>query len=332
MVKLLITLVLATVGAGISAIDMVIRKQAGQPKATLWIAPVIAWGVLFVGWVFIFWQNNFHITTPVVMVSLAYLAVVATVYNLFRTGAAAVAPNDEDDGDASWGRPIGARGELEREKKTLLKAIKEAEFDQQMGKLSKADAEQMIRTIRARAIEVIKEIERLDAGAEGSVRDRIEREVKARLEISAVIDRKAAAVEKKKEDKAAKSKKGKAETKQADKPPPTMDEVVAVADELLAKAAKAEKADDKDAETRTEKADAKAEKVDDKSDAKDEKADAKSDDTDANAETKAEDKSDAKAEKAGATNGDANHADAKTEGDAMPDPVAKTSDTREARS
>jgi hypothetical protein len=278
-------LVLAVVGAGISAIDMVLRKQSGQPKATLWIAPAIAWGVLVVGWVFIFWQNNFHVTAPVVMVSLAYLAVVATVYNLFRTGAAAVARNEEDDGGASWGKPIGARGELEREKKTLLKAIKEAEFDQQMGKLSKADAEQMILTIRARAIEVIKEIEQLDAGAAGSARDRIEREVKARLEISAAVDRKAAAVEKKREDKA-KGKKGKGGAVKAD-------------------------------------------------DAKADAAHARADDAKADKAEKSDEDNKAAGKSRAAGNGDANHADqadAKTEGDAMPDPVASTSDAQEARS
>ncbi len=75
------------------------------------------------------------------------------------------------------------RDELEREKRTLLKAIKEAEFDHGMGKLSKRDADEMIATYRARAIEVIKELERLEAGEAGTVRERIEREVKARLEL-----------------------------------------------------------------------------------------------------------------------------------------------------
>ncbi len=137
--------------------------------------------VLVVGWGFIAWQNNFHVTPPLVFVALGYLAVVLTTYNLWRTGAAAVAHNDEDDGDASWGKPTGALGELDREKRTMLKAIKEAEFDQAMGKLSRADAEQMIQMYRARAIEVMKEIEQLELGAAGTVRERILREVKARV-------------------------------------------------------------------------------------------------------------------------------------------------------
>jgi hypothetical protein len=137
--------------------------------------------VLVVGWLFIGWHNRFHITPPLVFVGLGYLAVVLTTYNLWRTGAAAVAPNDEDDGDASWGKPTGALGELDREKRTMLKAIKEAEFDHAMGKLSKVDAEQMIGMYRARAIEVMKEIEQIELGAAGTVRERIMREVKARV-------------------------------------------------------------------------------------------------------------------------------------------------------
>ena len=137
--------------------------------------------VLVVGWLFIAWQNEFHVTPPLVFVGLGYFAVVMTTYNLWRTGAAAVAPNEEDDGDASWGKPTGALSELDREKRTMLKAIKEAEFDHAMGKLSKADVDQMIGMYRARAIEVMKEIEQIELGAAGTVRERIMREVKARV-------------------------------------------------------------------------------------------------------------------------------------------------------
>src|SRR5688500_11641141 len=123
-----------------------------------WIRRGSAAAVLVIGWVFILFANNFHITTPVVFVCLGYFAAVAAVYTLYRTGATAVAAHDDDDA-GSWGTPLGALGELEREKRTLLKAIKEAEFDLQMGKLSKADADSMIAIYRARAIEVIKEID-----------------------------------------------------------------------------------------------------------------------------------------------------------------------------
>ena len=145
---------------------------------------------LVAGWLFIFFQNEKHITAPVVFVALAYLAVIAMIYNLWRTGAAVAAA---DDG-ASWSAPVGARGDLEKEKRTLLKAIKEAEFDHAMGKLSKADADAMIEMYRTRAIAVMKELERPeDDQGQGSVREQIEREVKARVELGKKPKKKEAA-------------------------------------------------------------------------------------------------------------------------------------------
>jgi hypothetical protein len=159
-------------------------SEMSERDTMRWVWRGSALAFLGIGWVFIAWQNHFHITAPVVFVCLGYLAVVATVYNLWRTGASAVA-TAEGDGDSTWAKPTGARGELEREKRTLLKAIKEAEFDLQMGKLSQRDADDMIRTYRARAVEVLKEIDRLDSGTAGSAREQILREVRARLEIDA---------------------------------------------------------------------------------------------------------------------------------------------------
>ena len=184
-----------------------------------WIRRGVIAALVVIGWVFIAWQNKFHATAPVVIVCLGYLAVVLMIVNLWRTGAAAMSP--EHEGQEAWSRPIGPRGELEKEKKTLVKAIKEAEFDLEMGKLSKADADEMIQTYRARAIEVIKELERFEevdmknidpAGrplANDTVRDRIAREVKARLAIESAAKTK----KKGRADKAAKA--GKAVEKPA---------------------------------------------------------------------------------------------------------------------
>jgi hypothetical protein len=147
-----------------------------------WIRRGIMGVTLVLGWIFILWQNTFYVDVPVVVVALGYLAVVLAITNLWRVGAATVAP--EDRSEEAWSRPLGERGGLEKEKKTLLKAIKEAEFDQAMGKLSKADADQLIQMYRTRAIEVIKELERLEAGAAETPRQKIEREVAARLAIA----------------------------------------------------------------------------------------------------------------------------------------------------
>lgn len=167
-----------------------------------WVWRAVALGALVIGWIFILVENHFTVTAPVVIVCLAYLAVVATVANLWRVGAAAVAP--EDATAEAWSRPLGERGELEKEKKTLLKAIKEAEFDHEMGKLSKVDADQLIGMYRTRAIEVIKELERMDhAEAENSPRVQIQREIAARLALE-------------EEAKKAKGGKGKAKGKTRD--------------------------------------------------------------------------------------------------------------------
>jgi hypothetical protein len=161
-----------------------------DPRDTMrWIWRSVALAALLIGWLFIAWQNRFHVTAPMVFVCLGYLAVIATIYNLWRTGAAAV-DSSEDDADSTWAKPAGALGELEREKRTLLKAIKEAEFDLQMGKLSQRDADEMIRGYRARAIEVIKEIDRLGLGAAGTVREQILREVRARVQLDGKAARK----------------------------------------------------------------------------------------------------------------------------------------------
>ncbi|MEO8700138.1 MAG: hypothetical protein ABI867_08845 [Kofleriaceae bacterium] len=149
-----------------------------------WVWRGSAFGVLLIGWLFILFHNNFHVTPPVVFIGLGYSAGIGAIYALFRTGASAVSTNPEDEGDEAWGLPLGARGELEREKRTLLKAIKEAEFDHQMGKLSKKDVDEMIRNYRLRAIDVIKLLEAGEGG--GTVREQIAREVRARVEIEEV--------------------------------------------------------------------------------------------------------------------------------------------------
>ena len=70
-----------------------------------------------------------------------------------------------------------ARRELERDKRNLLKAIKELEFDHSMGKLSDADFQDLIRRYRQGAMAVMR---RLDEGAV-TYRALIDREVQRRL-------------------------------------------------------------------------------------------------------------------------------------------------------
>ncbi len=239
--------------------DIIDAERARPPDPMRWVRRGIFLAALVGGWLFILGMNKFYVSPPTVFLCLAYLAVLATLVTLWRTGAAVGADGELDDGDDStWANPLGQRGELEREKKALLKAIKEAEFDREMGKLSKQDAEQMIATYRARAIEVIKELDRLDGVGPnaGTVREQIERELKARLEIE--------------------TKAKKAAVKGAD-------EAVSKKDRKAAKASKAA-----DAKSKATPSDAKSEAADAKSeatpaDAKSQADDAKADDATAEA-------------------------------------------------
>jgi hypothetical protein len=66
--------------------------------------------------------------------------------------------------------------DLQREKVSVLKAIKEVEMDYQMRKISDADYEEMTRRYRTRALRIIGEIEAGD-----DLRTLIEQELKTRL-------------------------------------------------------------------------------------------------------------------------------------------------------
>jgi hypothetical protein len=132
---------------------------------------------LLAGWVFILWHHHFHVTASAVMLMTGWAAVLAAVYFLWRT-----ADNQDLDDREDWWKPVGRFEELTRQKKSLLKAIKDTENDRDTGKLSERDAQDIIGRYRREAIAVIKQIDLLETGA-GDLRDRIEREVRARLEV-----------------------------------------------------------------------------------------------------------------------------------------------------
>jgi hypothetical protein len=155
--------------------------SSGARTRRLQAAAIVA-GVILVGAVFIAWSHRFHVTVPVIVMTLGWIAVVSAVYTLVRIGTAA---SEHEADDAAWWKPTGKREELEREKRSLLKAIKEIEFDREMGKMSDTDAAEILRVYRGHAIEVIKALDHVDSGGPRSVREEIEREVKARLAVSA---------------------------------------------------------------------------------------------------------------------------------------------------
>jgi hypothetical protein len=144
---------------------------------------------LVAGWGFILWHHHFHVTASAVLLMLGWTAVLSTVYFLWRT-----ADNTDLDDQTDWWRPQGRIQELAREKKSLLKAIKETELDRDTGKLSATDADEIIGRYRRKAIEVIKLMDVVESGeGAGPVRARIEREVRARLEVDKIKEDKRAA-------------------------------------------------------------------------------------------------------------------------------------------
>lgn len=70
-----------------------------------------------------------------------------------------------------------ARAALEREKTLVLRSIKELEFDRAMGKVSAKDFDEMAGRLRARAMNLMKQLD-----ASGSYREAIERELNERLQ------------------------------------------------------------------------------------------------------------------------------------------------------
>lgn len=145
-----------------------------------WVRRAAAITAIAVGWLFIAYHNHYYVTPAVVMLSLGWAAGVSTLYFLWRTGAAGAA--DEEGPREDWWKVRSAREELEREKRALLKTIREIEFDQQTGKLSAEDAQEMTQLVRVRAIEVMKELDAVQEEG-GGARAEIARELRARLEI-----------------------------------------------------------------------------------------------------------------------------------------------------
>lgn len=188
-------------------------KAGNQAAIHPAIHPAVAGAIvgvtlLVLGWGLILHINRWHWTAPVFFLFCGWAAILLTARFLWQAGwSAASEPVDAAD---DFLRPVGEKAELEAEKRALLKAIKEVEFDYQMGKMSDDDAAELTRYYRLRAIEVIKALESATEGGDDElpVRDRIARDVQARLELD----------KKRKKARAKKKKAGakKAETKKAE--------------------------------------------------------------------------------------------------------------------
>ncbi len=101
--------------------------------------------------------------------------------------------------------PMPERADLQIEKRILLKAIKEVEFDRALGKLSDEEAEKMTSDYKSRAVLVLKALDHQNDGEkrnEDWVDSMIDKELKARMAIAGLVS---GAVRKAKKQKEAQS-------------------------------------------------------------------------------------------------------------------------------
>lgn len=157
--------------------------QTDRSRRKARLGSALVGGVMVLaGWIILLMVNRWYFTAPVFFLFAAWLGLVMTAWFLSQAGWTA---SDEEEDQAFW-RPAGRTDELERQKRALLKAIKEIEFDHQLGKMSDEDAEELTRFYRGRAIEVIKLLE----GGEGpatTTADEIDRDLKARIAVAGAI-------------------------------------------------------------------------------------------------------------------------------------------------
>ena len=139
---------------------------------------LILGGLFVAGSLVILHANGWRWSAPVFVLFSGWLGILVSALFLWKTAMAA-AEEDEAD-DRGFEVASTHRDDLIREKRTVLKAIKDIEFDYALDKMSKTDADELLGIYRRRAILIIKELEGGDAG---SVSDIIDREVKARLAI-----------------------------------------------------------------------------------------------------------------------------------------------------
>jgi hypothetical protein len=146
-------------------------RAVGAKPIPAWIFPL---AVIPPGWFYIFSTVKWHFTPSAVLLMICWVAIVIIGYFGIRMALSAASAEDR-----AWFTARGQREELEREKRGLLKAIKEIEFDRETGKLSAQDAASLTAVYRARAIDVIKSIEAA-TGAAMTVREQLLAEVRAR--------------------------------------------------------------------------------------------------------------------------------------------------------
>lgn len=114
-----------------------------------------------------------HATPSSVFLGIAAFTLVMVIGLLFSAARALVAPGGVEVAHATGRR----KKELEREKASLLKALKELEFDHEMGKVSVGDFREIGGQYRARAMRVLRQLDEQGADYKALV----DKELKARM-------------------------------------------------------------------------------------------------------------------------------------------------------
>ncbi|MCP4446330.1 MAG: hypothetical protein GY811_13440 [Myxococcales bacterium] len=169
-----------------------IKASAASSKAPLAVEPpvyasrgfwrMVGAVLLIMGMGFSLEINGWHLQAPVVVLWFGWAGVLATVTLMWEAGFA-VASEASGDRIATLDVSEARRHELDAEKKSLIQAIKEIEFDRDLGKMSAEDATEMMKFYRARAIETIKELDG-QTDEELSVSERVKRDLEARLALA----------------------------------------------------------------------------------------------------------------------------------------------------
>lgn len=169
------------------------QTERSRGAAAAWAAAhadlLIGAGLALAGWFVVLAMNRWWVTAPVVFLCIGWLAILLAARALWRAAQSAGGETGEPEEAMS---PLSFEvvetraDELEREKRALLKAIKEVEFDREMGKMTEEDAGEIVKVYRARAIEILKELDQGGADADEPVKARIDKELRARLALAGV--------------------------------------------------------------------------------------------------------------------------------------------------
>lgn len=101
-----------------------------------------------------------------ILLSLAMVLAAVAAGAFYRTLLPLYSP-ERIVGDSR--RAARQREALEREKRLVLRSIKELEFDRAMGKVADADFEEMVTRLRQRAVGLMQRIEAADAGLQARI-------------------------------------------------------------------------------------------------------------------------------------------------------------------